>query len=207
MLEIDQARGEVPERVGLARDLSRDVSFADVDLRALKGRILARPDGALQATADGGFVHTAAVSSPEAFGPYTGRGPLGDGDFWSHTVMGDEVRIQLRYLGQASDTEGGSSGSPVVNEAGEVVGQLSGGCGTHVSDNCDAVNNATVDGAFAAHFDEVAPFLDAGGACTPVAEVCGDDIDNDCDGQVDENCDGLPQTGLLRLILVVACAL
>jgi hypothetical protein len=54
LLEIDQAQGEVPERVGLARELAQDISFADVDLRAL-GRVLARANGALQATADGGF--------------------------------------------------------------------------------------------------------------------------------------------------------
>ncbi|GJM09074.1 MAG: hypothetical protein DHS20C11_13500 [Lysobacteraceae bacterium] len=57
-------------------------------------------------------------------------------------------------------TEGGSSGSPVVNSAGEVVGQLSGGCGTNVNDTCDTVNNATVDGAFAGYFDSVSEWLD-----------------------------------------------
>lgn len=57
-------------------------------------------------------------------------------------------------------TEGGSSGSPIVNGAGEVVGQLSGACGTNLNDVCDANNNATVDGAFAAYFSDVAPFLD-----------------------------------------------
>jgi hypothetical protein len=82
-------------------------------------------------------------------------------------------------------TEGCSSGSPVVNGDGEVVGQLSGGCGTNVSDTCDDVSNATVDGAFAAYFSAVAPFLDAGGSCTPVTEVCSDGIDNDCDGLTD----------------------
>lgn len=438
LLEIDQSQDEVPERVGLARELAQDISFGDVDLGALKGRVLARTNGALQATADGGFVFTAAVTSPEAiglrihfsnfrlpanagvylytddgqaFGPYTGRGPHGDGDFWSHTVMGDLVRLQLRYVGQPSEadlratsfriaglghlrprflagpcsynadcivnlgcttasevdpavdtarlavahmqwiagpylymcsgglladsdagsaipwflsanhcisrdrearnletffqltsnacetscddvfdtranhpqnlrvlgatvratsrtsdytlfqlngpapagsaflgwnsnpvassdgaplfrishpsgapqsyseqevdtgagtcsswprgpwiysrdtygaTEGGSSGSPVVNATGQVVGQLSGACGTNVSDTCDELSNATVDGAFAAYFSAVAPFLDAGGSCTPVAEVCNDGIDNDCDGGVDEGCDGRP---------------
>lgn len=56
-------------------------------------------------------------------------------------------------------TDGGSSGSPVVNASDQVVGQLSGGCGTNVNDPCDAVNNATVDGALAYYWASVQPFL------------------------------------------------
>lgn len=87
-------------------------------------------------------------------------------------------------------TEGGSSGSPVVNSAGQIVGQLSGACGTNVNDNCDADSNATVDGAFAAYFGDVEQFLDPspGGGCTvdenPEAS-CSDGKDNDCDGDTD----------------------
>ncbi len=87
-------------------------------------------------------------------------------------------------------TEGGSSGSPVVNSAGEIVGQLSGACGTNLNDNCDAINNATVDGAFAAYFSTVEPFLNPGGGagCTPTGTTetnCNDGQDNDCDGDID----------------------
>lgn len=56
-------------------------------------------------------------------------------------------------------TEGGSSGSPVVNAAGQVVGQLSGACGYETSNVCSD-RNATVDGAFAAYFNDVAQWLD-----------------------------------------------
>jgi hypothetical protein len=60
-------------------------------------------------------------------------------------------------------TEGGSSGSPVMNMNGQIVGQLYGGCGYNINEVCDAVENRTVDGAFAYYFDDVKQWLDAGG--------------------------------------------
>lgn len=112
-------------------------------------------------------------------------------------------------------TEGGSSGSPVVNALGQLVGQLSGGCGYNVNDVCDSASNATVDGAFAAYYSKVSAYLGSGsggGGCTDADGdgVCAsqgdcndnnpniypgandtkgkqgrDGVDNDCDGQVD----------------------
>lgn len=86
-------------------------------------------------------------------------------------------------------TEGGSSGSPVVNANGEVVGQLTGACGFDVGDPCNAADNATVDGAFAAYYDLVAPILTGGGGggcelgqpgdpCTDNGDCCS----NKCKG-------------------------
>ncbi len=57
-------------------------------------------------------------------------------------------------------TEGGSSGSPVVNSSGQVVGQLFGACGTNLDDVCDSNRNATVDGSFAVTFSSIQQFLD-----------------------------------------------
>ncbi|HEV2854094.1 MAG TPA: trypsin-like peptidase domain-containing protein [Thermoanaerobaculia bacterium] len=66
-------------------------------------------------------------------------------------------RIYSRDITGATD--GGSSGSPVLNASSQVVGQLSGACGTNVNDPCDAASNATVDGAFAFYYSQVQPFL------------------------------------------------
>ncbi len=57
-------------------------------------------------------------------------------------------------------TMGGSSGSPVLNSASEVVGQLSGCCGYDCGNVCDWVLNWTVDGALAFYWDSVSEFLD-----------------------------------------------
>lgn len=85
-------------------------------------------------------------------------------------------------------TEGGSSGSPVVNGAGQIVGQLSGGCGYNVGDNCDAASNATVDGAFAAYFSQVSSILAGGGSsCSPQGAACSANSQC-CSG----NCKGKP---------------
>ncbi len=82
-------------------------------------------------------------------------------------------------------TDGGSSGSPVVNSSGEVVGQLYGCCGFNCADSCDPGSNWTVDGALAFYYGDVAEFLDPAG-CTPSPEICDNNQDDDCDG--DEDC-------------------
>jgi V8-like Glu-specific endopeptidase len=76
-------------------------------------------------------------------------------------------------------TEGGSSGAPVLNASGQVVGQLSGACGTNVGNVCDATSNSTVDGAFASYFCSVQPTLapsdtscGGGGSCSPTGAAC-----------------------------------
>jgi V8-like Glu-specific endopeptidase len=70
-------------------------------------------------------------------------------------------------------TEGGSSGSPVLNGSGQIVGQLSGACGFNVNDTCDSASNATVDGAFASYYSQVASLLGpAGPGCSPSGASC-----------------------------------
>jgi V8-like Glu-specific endopeptidase len=58
--------------------------------------------------------------------------------------------------------DGGSSGSSILNDASQVVGQLSGTCGGNVSSACDSgpgEANTTVDGAFASYFAAIKPII------------------------------------------------
>jgi Trypsin-like peptidase domain len=69
-------------------------------------------------------------------------------------------RIYSRDTAGAID--GGSSGSPVLNGSSQIVGQLSGTCGTSPSEVClsgPGEANATVDGALAYYFATVKPFI------------------------------------------------
>lgn len=69
-------------------------------------------------------------------------------------------RIYSRDITGAID--GGSSGSPVLNAASQIVGQLSGTCGSNPNDPCSSgpgEANATVDGAFAFYYSTVQPIL------------------------------------------------
>jgi len=84
-------------------------------------------------------------------------------------------------------TEGGSSGSPVLNGSGQIVGQLYGACGTNLNNVCDAANNATVDGAFAVSYPALASFLNPGsGTCSPAGASCSSGsqcCSNSCKGK------------------------
>ena len=69
-------------------------------------------------------------------------------------------RIYSRDITGAID--GGSSGSPIVNASSQIVGQLSGTCGSNPSNPCSSgpgEDNATVDGAFAFYYTAVQPIL------------------------------------------------
>jgi len=67
---------------------------------------------------------------------------------------------RIYSVDQTGATMGGSSGSPVLNNVSEVVGQLSGCCGYNCLDECDSALNWTVDGALAFYWDSVSEFLD-----------------------------------------------
>lgn len=64
-------------------------------------------------------------------------------------------------------TGGGSSGSLLMLENLRVIGQEYGACGSNTSDNCDNVNNWSVDGAFSLTFPALKQWLQPGapGAC------------------------------------------
>jgi hypothetical protein len=96
--------------------------------------------------------------------------PSGEAQAYSeHIVDSEYIECGTLPIGEfiyskdvVGATEGGSSGSPVMNMSGQIVGQLYGACG-YTLEICDFEENRTVDGAFAFYFDSVKPWLDPGG--------------------------------------------
>ncbi|HEV8580984.1 MAG TPA: serine protease [Thermoanaerobaculia bacterium] len=151
-------------------------------------------------TPDGVATYLGWLSSPVAntnnYGLFRISHPKGSPQAYTEGVV-DTGKPTCRTLPRGSfiysrdtvgATEGGSSGSPVVNSAGQIVGQLYGACGTNLNDVCDAQSNGTVDGAFAATYPNVAAFLNpgsgggcgaAGSSCTSNSQCCS----NSCKGK------------------------
>ncbi|MFO7690281.1 MAG: serine protease [Cryobacterium sp.] len=113
----------------------------DTDGAALQR--LSHPSGSPQAFS----THSVDTTPPVVCSGWS-RGPW----IYSHDLIGA--------------TEGGSSGSPVLNSSGEVVGQLSGGCGYDVYNTCNNTDNSTVDGAFAYYYASISGLLGGGGGTT-----------------------------------------
>ncbi|HWM92457.1 MAG TPA: trypsin-like peptidase domain-containing protein [Thermoanaerobaculia bacterium] len=152
------------------------------------------------ATPDGVATYLGWLSTPVAntnnLALYRISHPSGSPQAYSEGVV-DTSKPTCRRLNRGNfiysrdtvgGTEGGSSGSPVVNNAGQIVGQLYGACGTNLNDVCDAGNNATVDGAFAVSFPGLAPFLNpgSGGSCSAVGAACTSNsqcCSNSCKGK------------------------
>lgn len=119
-------------RVGVSRELHIDVSFKDFTPESLPARALLHSRGMMQCAPWGGFTWTTALESRdatalrvhltgfslppnaslyiynlegEAFGPYTHLGPNKSGDFWTNTVFGSVVYVQLHCFGSISREE------------------------------------------------------------------------------------------------------
>ena len=141
------------------------------------GRVLMGWNSAEIAKTDGAILHR--VHHPKG-APQSYSTHIINSNF--QTCAGLPIPQFIYSVDEIGTTEGGSSGSLVVNDAGEVVGQLYGGCGPN-QDVCYSDSWRTVDGAFAFYYDKVAGFLAS--SCEPSPEICDDDRDNDCDTDID----------------------
>lgn len=68
--------------------------------------------------------------------------------------------VDPNTAGHQGATDGGSGGgSPVVNGSSQILGQLSGACGSNVGNVCDPASTTTVDGVFEFYYSKVQPIL------------------------------------------------
>ncbi len=182
--------GAVPSTVGASiRSTNRtsDYTLMELDQPPPAGSVFMGWSTAAVANSNGTnlFRISHPIGAPQAYSEHNVDTSTGTCSSWPRGAW-----IYSRDVFGA--TEGGSSGSPVVNASGQVVGQLSGACGTNVNNSCDPGSNATVDGALANYFSEVEQFLDPSGSppppggCAPVGDPCssaGDCCSNKCKGK------------------------
>ena len=151
---------------------SGDFTLGTLDAAPPSGSVFLGWNNTPVASANG--THLYRISNPN-FGPqvYSQH----DVDTSSPTCRGLPRGQEIYSKDQTGATQGGSSGSPVVNSAGEVVGQLTGCCGYDCSNVCDSGSNWTIDGALAFYYASVEQFLDPGtaGGCNSNAE-CDDGL-------------------------------
>ena len=113
-------------KVGVSKILGMGIDFTNISSIGRFKAPRAQSNGMMHAMPDGGYVWTTAVEgvdatalrmrftdfnlpentslylyneSGQAFGPYTGKGPSGTGEFWSNTVFGSVAFVQLRHTG------------------------------------------------------------------------------------------------------------
>jgi V8-like Glu-specific endopeptidase len=169
-----------PLRIGAVTELEPRIDI--VGLSSSKAQNVGT-QGVLSPTPDGGYVWSLTISSPdagsvrvhienldlpagaslyffslhgEAFGPWTGKGPEGTGDFWTESVFGQEGVLQVRVSGPANEALLKQI-SFSVTEVGSVlpeftdspVGPRGGFCGNApciVDVSCNSGGNSIRDG-------------------------------------------------------------
>ncbi len=152
--------GSVPRVLGaslLATNSSTDFTFLELNSAAPSGSTFLGWTTANVANSGGTQLYRVShpAGSPQAYSEQSVNTTSG--------VCGSLPRGNYIYSDATlADTEGGSSGSPVVNGSGQVVGQLFGACGATPETTCDS-DDRTVDGAFAVTFSSISQWLDGGG--------------------------------------------
>jgi hypothetical protein len=160
-----------------AKNVNGDFTLLELDQSPPAGSVFMGWNSEEIATTSGVRLHR--VSHPKG-APQSYATHVTDASF--PTCGGLPIPKYIYSLDTLGSTEGGSSGSLIANDAGEVVGQLYGGCGPN-QDECFSTDWRTVDGAFAFYYDKVAKFLAS--TCDPSPEACDDGVDNDCDTDID----------------------
>ena len=159
--------GQLPRTLGstlLATGATSDFTFVQLSANPPAGSFFLGWDTTDYSHAGGTILHR--VSNPDG-GPqiYTKEQISAIPD--PGTCDGAPQGLFLYEKDIESASGGGSSGSPVMLPDLSVVGQEFGECGTNNTDNCDVVNNSTLDGAFRVTFPSIAPWLQPAspGAC------------------------------------------
>jgi len=142
-----------PLRVGVVKPVEPAVTLTGLDLNRSVKDARGSAGGAIRTTADGGTVWARAVTSGgaggirvhltdfnlpanaelyvfglqgEAFGPYTGRGLNGDGQFWTDSILADTA-VLLLHVPRAVSGKDLRGMTMTINEVGHIGIEFVGG--------------------------------------------------------------------------------
>jgi len=149
--------GSVPRVLGstlLATNPSSDFTFVELSAAAPAGSVFLGWTTTPVAFSAGTLLYRIShpAGSPQAYSEHVVNTTSG-------TCSGIPRGPFIYSDATLGDTEGGSSGSVVVNSSNQVVGQLLGACGATPGTTCDG-DDRTVDGAFATTYPSVEQWLD-----------------------------------------------
>jgi len=165
--------GSVPRVNGstlLATSANSDFTFVELNSAAPAGSVFLGWNTASISGAGGTPLYRLShpKGSPQAYSEQSVNATSG--------VCGTIPRPRFIYSDATlGDSEGGSSGSPVLNASGEVVGQLFGACGASPSTTCDS-DDRTVDGALSETYPSIEQWLDPGSTPPPTGGCTGNNV-------------------------------
>ena len=134
-------------RLQISSDEARSLRLHLTDFHAGAGRL---------------WIHDGAGDAAQVFGPWTGDGPWGDGDFWTDVVVGDALVLEFEPAGSSADLPfriaAVAHGAQVLSEKAQLAVGAAASCNLDVSCYPEWSNTAKAVGRYTFESDDSSYF-------------------------------------------------